>query len=211
LTDARPDDLPTIALARPEDLEGVLSVYRRSFSESMGVALGSRYNRRFLSRYLEDPDRIFLVARSSDGNGDGTVVGFAASRPVSEVGKDDRALAATAALGALTHPGIVLRPDFRGEIWRRLRNIRGATPPGPDLPTPTLSYVAAGVDPDVQSRGTGRALMEAMFEHAVERGYKSVRWTTYRDNPAQRLWHRLGCSSAEHPTKPDVLYYYWLP
>jgi ribosomal-protein-alanine N-acetyltransferase len=60
------------------------------------------------------------------------------------------------------------------------------TPPG------SLHLFALEVAPAVRSQGIGRAIIEYVIEEARRRGRKRVYLEVRVDNPARRLYHRIG-------------------
>jgi ribosomal protein S18 acetylase RimI-like enzyme len=169
----------------------------------MGVSLGRAYLRRFLAGFVDDDERVFLVARV-----DGALAGYVFGRPVSESARDDRRLAPFAVWGVVTHPRIWVRRDIRAELVRRVRTLRQPAPPAPSLPGPVLSLVGIGTDPARRGRGVGGRLLDEFAAEGRRRGYATLRLSVYRDNPtARRLYERAGWSPIEHPTNPALLYY----
>ena len=62
----------------------------------------------------------------------------------------------------------------------------------PGVPPGSLHLFALDVGPDWRSRGIGRALVEHVVAEASRRGLRSVHLEVRADNPARRLYHRVG-------------------
>jgi GNAT superfamily N-acetyltransferase len=58
---------------------------------------------------------------------------------------------------------------------------------GPDVPELTIA-----VSPEARGRGTGTALLTALIDHAVKDGVRALSLSVEEDNPAVRLYRRLG-------------------
>lgn len=65
-----------------------------------------------------------------------------------------------------------------------------------DAPPRTAEILALYVDPDLQGRGHGRALAEAVLSELAAAGYERVTLWTFARNPASRAFYeRLGFAS----------------
>ncbi len=59
--------------------------------------------------------------------------------------------------------------------------------------SPVLVIHALAIEPDLQGRGYGAALLRACEQLAVENGYRSIRLDTFESNPAaKQLYERHG-------------------
>ena len=62
------------------------------------------------------------------------------------------------------------------------------------------------VHPDDRGQGIARALIEAVYHQAEAEGLSRVYWVTAADNPARKLYDRLGKESGfvqyRHPVEP---------
>lgn len=61
-----------------------------------------------------------------------------------------------------------------------------------EQPNASLHLFALDVAPWARNHGVGRALVEHVIEEARRRGHKRVHLEVRTDNPARRLYHRLG-------------------
>lgn len=50
------------------------------------------------------------------------------------------------------------------------------------------------IDPAVRSKGYGKAMIEAVAEHAKELGCSRLQWVTKHDNPARKMYDKVGTS-----------------
>ena len=60
------------------------------------------------------------------------------------------------------------------------------------------------VSPEARKKGVGEALLNAAKEHCKELNYKGLSLETATDNPAQKLYERLGWAKDE-----GFLHYFW--
>jgi ribosomal protein S18 acetylase RimI-like enzyme len=179
-----------------------------AFAGTMGVALGSRYTRAFLRRFVDDRSAVAIVAVV-----DGSVQGYVLGAAVSAASTTSRKVAPAALLGLMSRPWLLARRSVRAEMLRRMSTLGKATsgsdrPTEIELPEPIFSLVAIGVAPVTRGTGLGKALVTAFEDEAARRGAASVRLSVYRDNDvACRLYHSVGWQPFPHPSNRDVLYY----
>jgi len=176
------------------DLAQVASLHRVAFASSLGVSLGHSYVRRMLAHFLAANDAISLICEI-----DGTVAGYVFGAPDDEWPKVNRRLLPTIAFAVLTHPAVMLHPDFRGKIHYRVKSLLTHVTPidthtdenRARAPAPVYDLVGIGVDPRRRGRGVAQALMAAFEEMAPRLGYRSLLLSAYSDNhAARRLYER---------------------
>lgn len=76
-----------------------------------------------------------------------------------------------------------------GAAWYRLFSPQE---PGYGFLDAAIPEVSVGVAPGFRGRGAGRALLETLMDAAREEGFDALSLSVERDNPALRLYGRLG-------------------
>lgn len=75
---------------------------------------------------------------------------------------------------------------------------------------PEIRLVDVALLPECRGRGVGRALLERLHALAASEG-ALVSLTVYADNPAARLYRRLGFQQMEQPQPGGRLLMHWRP
>lgn len=82
-----------------------------------------------------------------------------------------------------------------GASWYRLFSAEDESYGFVDEKTPEVTI---GVDPGHRGAGIGRALLEALADSARENGYSTLSLSVEEDNPALRLYERVGFERRSH-------------
>jgi GNAT superfamily N-acetyltransferase len=92
--------------------------------------------------------------------------------------------------------------DGDGFAWMTLR-------PNPWYPGPVALLDELYVRPELRSRGIGGALLQRVFELAIERGCEALEINVDEgDVDARRFYEAHGCSAADPDSGERALYYY---
>lgn len=204
VTDSTDPEALTITEATSDDLDELVAAHAVVFAGTMGVALGVRYRRAFVGRFIREPDQIALVAKRS-----GRIVGYVLGRSIATP-DNDRSTTRAAGVGLLLHPWLVLRHQVRREVLAKAFG-RGAPASelDPRLRAVEGDLVGIGTMPSERGRGTAKALVAAFTEACVARGWQGISLSVYRDNTsARKLYTSCGYVEIDHPDKPDVVYEY---
>jgi ribosomal protein S18 acetylase RimI-like enzyme len=177
-----------ITFATLDDVSALVDLHYRCFTKKDHIAL--RFGKPFIIAtykwFVTSPDTYVVIARL-----DARLVGFqsVADRPY-----DAPMLRASwpqALLGLLLHPWLAFDPDLLRRLWRLLfRRDQDVL----DTQVGTLAFI--GVDPQVQGRGVGKALVRRALQACHERGMKAVITGVMRQN-ARSLAMLKGAGFAE--------------
>jgi GNAT superfamily N-acetyltransferase len=92
--------------------------------------------------------------------------------------------------------GVIAVEDYPiGAAWWRFFTVGDAGYGFVDETTPELSV---GVVPEARGRGVGERLLRALIKEAVARDLPALSLSVEADNPATRLYHRLGFRRIAH-------------
>lgn len=174
------------------DLPALLPVHEAAFAGSLGVMLGRRYLRAFLTWFLDQPDTINLIGMVDD-----RLAGYAFGGPDGYASRLNRDLLGVIALAVLTHPQVILKSGFAAQIPGRVRSLLGRSTSDPrPAAQPThkvYKLVGIGVAPDFQRRGIAQALVREFEQRVWAQGYDEIRLSVYSHNTgAQALYTRCG-------------------
>jgi ribosomal protein S18 acetylase RimI-like enzyme len=182
----------TLRAAKSDDVNQLAELHRDAFDGTIGAAAGIEYARSFVRWFMNGPDRAAIVA--DDGSPQGYVIGA----PNGYGPRITRELAADMARGVLRHlPSVVLHPRFQRQVRARAahlflrRDPRGAihdaTPPD------AFCLVGIATHRDARGKGFGKALVNALCDHARRVGATSVVLDVFEQNqPAVALYHSVG-------------------
>lgn len=76
--------------------------------------------------------------------------------------------------------------------WARLGTDSSAATPGYGFVAADVPELAVGVSEDARGKGVGTALLTALVEEAMSEGHRALSLSVALDNPALRLYERLG-------------------
>ncbi len=187
----------TVDEAVAADLADVVRVHVRSFPQFFLTALGDRFLRVFYEDLSRREQAYLLVARA-----DGQVVGFAGG-----VLDEDRYFRElfrqrVLAYAMASAPAVLRDPRILARLWRGRRR---SAPDAVDSPPSTL--LSIGVDPSVQGRGVGQALLTEFERVLRDSGQSRYSLTTEADNNQAtiRFYDRFGLSRQQTYESADGL------
>jgi ribosomal protein S18 acetylase RimI-like enzyme len=173
-----------------EDVSALVDLHYRCFTKKDHIAM--KFGKSFIIAtykwFVTSPETYVVIARLDD-----RLVGFqsVADRPY-----DAPMLRASwpqALLGLILRPWLAFDPDLLRRLWRLItRGDKDIL----DSQIGTLAFI--GVDPQVQGRGVGKALVRRALQACHERGMKSVVTGVMRQN-ARSLGMLKGAGFAEVP------------
>jgi GNAT superfamily N-acetyltransferase len=92
--------------------------------------------------------------------------------------------------------GVIAVEDYPiGAAWWRFFTVGDA---GYGFVDETTPEVSVGVVPEARGRGAGERLLRALIKEAVARDLPALSLSVEADNPATRLYHRLGFRRIAH-------------
>jgi ribosomal protein S18 acetylase RimI-like enzyme len=164
-----------ITLGTLEDVESLVTLHYKCFTKKDHIAM--RFGKPFILAsykwFVASPDTFVLIAR--DG---ADLVGF---QSVSERPYDAPMLRAgwrEAFIGLIFHPWLAIHPELLGRLLRLLLKKHKDS-----LESNRVAQLAfIGVDPKVQGRGIGKALVIAAVRSCRERGMKAITTGVMRQN-----------------------------
>ena len=170
----------------------LLQAHTAAFAGSLGVALGQRYVTEFVKWFITDDEAISLVAEN-----DGRIAGYVFGAPTGYGTRMNRALIGTIAWATITHPGVVVRSGFLGQIPGRVRALLGAastdSEPTPGRAERSFRLTGIGVSPEFLRQGVAQGLIHGYEEQVWERGYDAIYLSVYGTNRrARALYERCG-------------------
>lgn len=215
--------MPTIASPEDEDWPVLARLHAEGLPHGFFPLLGPRFLAAYLRSYGDGPFGVARVARL-DGEAVGFVVGSTLARAHSRwvVRHLGLRLSVLAAVTMLTRPralrvflGSRIRRYVRG-VWRRLvpsrfRGRRGAARRRPRTAQDAAVLRHVVVDPAVQGRGVGGALVESFTDELRRRGTTRARLITRADEDgAAGLYERLGwrCARRRHDAEGALVLEY---
>lgn len=185
-----------IFLTTPESIKKVAMCHRRAFPRSLASRLGTAYCIKMLSWYVEDErGDMFHIEEN------GVVAGYCGSILRREPGCHGSATSITQYSFRALVKAFLLRPwlIFHPEMLRRLpfiiRNLKlklgigGKPAPVSETATPfrpSMGLVVIGVDPQLQGRGYGSALLSE-FERRARAWEFSMVYLSVRCNNTQAI------------------------
>lgn len=89
-----------------------------------------------------------------------------------------------------------------GAAWYRQYS---AAQPGYGFVSETVPEVSMAVDEQARGAGVGTALLTALVDEARRQGHPALSLSVLHDNPAVRLYERLGCGSRKRQTSNFTL------
>ena len=177
------------------DLPALAQAHLEAYKGYKNAGIGRRYVREFLRWFLKADSTIALKAEF-DGQPCGYVVGL----PVGRHTELNRDLLSAYAIGALTHPWVLLRQEYRASARAKLKRILKQWRNAPPVPTNSKRHPGRGmgltsiaVSPRFAGNGAGAALMLAFEERARQMQYDYLRLSVYADNDRARgVYERAG-------------------
>jgi ribosomal protein S18 acetylase RimI-like enzyme len=158
--------LSKLAICQVDD---VVEIHMKAFPGFFLSILGRRFLKEFYKSFATNSQGIGFVAKELDGKIIGAVVG-----PINPRGYFKRLLINRWARFCLASIGAVARKPISALRLLRAIFYRGQAPSGPTRAL--LSSIA--VDPEVQRRGVGKALVERWLEEVQRRGLIGCYLTT---------------------------------
>lgn len=160
-----------------EDIQAVVRVHLRSFTDFFLSDLGPRFLTRYYSGVLDDDAAITFAAFGPDG-----VCGFIVGSV--EPGGFYSRLLRRSALGFACDavPAVIRRPSIVPRLLRALRKPQQA-----DRPKGTSTVFSLAVDPDSRRSGVGRRLFQAFESESLARGMHAIVLDTDADSNATTL------------------------
>ena len=153
-------------------VDDAVEIHMKAFPGFFLSFLGRRFLKEFYKSFATDSQGIGFVAKELDGKILGVVVG-----PINPRGYFKRLLINSWGRFCLASIGAVVRKPISALRILRAIFYRGNTPTGP--PRALLSSIA--VDPEVQGRRVGKALVERWVEEVQQRGLTGCYLTTDAD------------------------------
>lgn len=196
-----------------EMIPAVARLQQVAFAGYLNARLGERYQEAFIRWFFGDREAIALVALGDDER----LLGYVVGAPLGYGAALNRAVLWPALIGIVTRPWLFLDRRFRRAVRGRLSILLGGNPAPagaalqPEIPSPTISLVGIGVQPESRGQGVGLALMTAFEEQATARAARSLRLSVYPDNDAaRRLYEKAGWRPTAEPDSNQAMYYYKL-
>lgn len=189
------------------DLPALAEAHLAAYRGYMNAGIGARYVRAFLRYFLTREDAVALMAEV-----DGQAAGYAAGLPVGQHQVLNKALLPAYAIGAMTHPWVLLRPEYRRSAVAKLKRILGSRPVAtgatPSHAAPAahagrgLSLTSIAVSPTCAGRGAASALLREFEQQARERRFDYVHLSVYDDNSrARAVYERAGWIVVGEPVR----------
>ncbi len=177
------------------DLPPLSELHMEAFKGYKNAGIGRRYVREFLRWHLLADSSITLKAEI-----DGQTCGYIVGVPVGAQSSMNRDLLSAYAIGALTHPWVLLQRDYRASAIAKLKRVFGsgakAKPVSPANSRYTgrgMGLVSMAVSPRQKGKGAGTALMTGAEQRAREMQYDYLRLSVYTYNDRARgIYERIG-------------------
>ena len=188
------------------NLKALAQVHINAFKGYMNASLGSKYVIKFLRWFVNDPRAIALV-----GLQEGKEVGYVVGATIGYDADSNRELLVTGISSILTHPLVLVHPQFLKTIRLRLQLLlQRGNKPTPIFKEPEgkgISLVGIAVDPSYGGRGYGAKFLEMFEEHSRTSGYDYMRLSVYEENDrARKLYSSSGWECLNN--SGNTLYYY---
>lgn len=174
-----------------EDLQSVVAIHERAFSDSLNVSLGRQYLGHFFKWFINQQNAMGIVIIVED-----SIVGYC-------IGAEDgyrpmlvKDLFIFIISALLSRPWTVFHKKFlvqligllpKIKIQRASRHLN--TSELEEIKPSMFVLVGIGIDAQMQGRGLGKKLLSAFEKLVWSQSYHGIRLTVYRDNyQAQSLY-----------------------
>jgi len=191
-----------------EMVDSVAELHMTAFQGYTNTLIGMPYVRAFIRWFCQADDAIALCAIDKTN----TPVGYVVGAPLGYATNLNKKILWPAVSGILMRPWLVFNTRFRWIVANKMRSLknRGENQfnKTPMLPSPVISLVGIGVNPEARGQGVGQKLIAAFEFFAIETKSKSMRLSVYADNMAARtLYTKAGWKSFNGATEPLIYYY----
>lgn len=166
-----------IELLTLEDLDQLAPLHLQAFAGTLGARLGHAYAKAMLTWFVTYEQGTCLAARDVRGR----LVGYVLGAPCGYTAALRKAVRASAMIGLVMNPLLVLRPAFVRKVGQTL----GLGPTtGADVARAAGDYqlVAIGVSAASRGQGIGLALLRAFASRAFARGARRLALDVYAHN-----------------------------
>jgi ribosomal protein S18 acetylase RimI-like enzyme len=185
----------------------VAALHLAAYAGYLNVRLGAGYATAFLDWFRRDERAVALVALEGP-----KIAGYVVGAPADLKRARNRALLPVVVREAARRPWLVLDARFRRAVLGRLGMLLARSPhefADSYLPLPRLDLVSIAVDPTMQGRRCGQALMQEFEAVARARSMRSMRLYVQPDNAAaRRLYSRSGWRQLDAKTGREGLIEY---
>ncbi len=185
-------------------METLAAIHLAAFKGYMNSRMGKKYVRAFLRWFLTYPNSIALKATLR-----GAAIGYVVGAPLGYAQPMNRSLLKTGICSIISHPHVLLHPNFTRAASAKLRLLLGRKPASITLKQPEgkgISLVGIGVHPQSSGNGVGTAIMKAFENKARLIGMGYMRLSVYDHNEVARaVYEKSGWKIAERVG--NALYY----
>lgn len=189
----------TIRALQADDLPAVADLHMRAFPEAALTALGREAVLRYYRWQLEGPHDLYATVAMVDGKMAGFNFAGHFRHPLTGFMRRNRGYLI---LSTLRRPWLLANPLFRDRLKLGLYKFRWRRRPAPKAASTEqrrFGVLSVAVDPAMQGRGVGQALMDDAEREARRLGLSRIGLTVRLDNlQAIRFYERTGWSR-----KPD--------
>lgn len=186
------------------DVETLAAIHLAAFKGYMNSRMGKKYVRAFLRWFLTYPNSIALKATLR-----GAAIGYVVGAPLGYAQPMNRSLLKIGIYSIISHPHVLLHPNFTRAASAKLRLLLGRKPASITLKQPEgkgISLVGIGVHPQSSGNGVGTAIMKAFENKARVIGMDYMRLSVYDHNEVARaVYEKSGWKMAERVG--NALYY----
>jgi L-amino acid N-acyltransferase YncA len=185
---------------QPEDLDGVVDIYKKCFHDTVNVALGDKFVRAFCKQALEEEFSLAVVLKESD-SGQVVAVAMGTLKPgyTLRLFRKHFFLVSFGVLCGFMRSAIVRHKVFKYLFSFINRPFTKRAAPFVDdsgIPLPSLTHLShlfVAVHPEHHGRGYGAAILGYLATRMFEKGAKRIVGSVSMNNtPSLKLHTKLG-------------------
>jgi ribosomal protein S18 acetylase RimI-like enzyme len=176
---------PTVRLAEPQDIPGIVALHEEAFPDYLLTLLGSHLLTRFYSGFLTDPGSLLLVALAND-----RICGFTVATTNPSLVKKRFCRQSALPLASTIARRAATSRTFRWQLSARVRNLpisviesarRRINPQAPKQ-APSTRLLSIATSRQQRRMGVAAHLVEELTAHLAQRGIETVGLSVRRDN-----------------------------
>tara|TARA_B100000029_G_scaffold485837_1_gene539548 strand:+ start:593 stop:1243 length:651 start_codon:yes stop_codon:yes gene_type:complete len=181
----KPNDAFSYRYANNKDIAALSKLHIKTFANSLGTSIGTRYAREFFKWFIDNDSTIAIACCKSE-----RIIGYAIGAPDGYSGELTKSTLPHILLGIASHPKSLLHPNFSIEMTVRFKNLlRGIfttknsrSPINIQTDKTPFVLVGIGIDPEFRRRHIGITLLENFENEVWRKLFTKIRLTVHESN-----------------------------